>query len=134
MEQQRTVVGIIGAGMSGLLACKYMLSKGFNPIVFEAQCTIGGVWTKTLETTKLQTPKPFYQFSDFPWPDSVTELFPDHYKVLDYIESFARYFDLNRYIRFKLLTQALKGGVVRKMRCKLGHFGVEIVTLLVLHH
>ncbi|KAJ8572117.1 hypothetical protein K7X08_008628 [Anisodus acutangulus] len=60
----------------------------------------GGVWTKTIESTKLQTPKPFYQFSDFPWPDSVTELFPDQYTVLEYIESYARHFDLLRHIQF----------------------------------
>ncbi|KAH0727644.1 hypothetical protein KY290_003340 [Solanum tuberosum] len=60
----------------------------------------GGVWTKTIESTKLQTPKPFYQFSDFPWPDSVTEMCPDQKTVLEYIESYASHFDLVRHIKF----------------------------------
>ncbi|KAK3195819.1 hypothetical protein Dsin_027129 [Dipteronia sinensis] len=93
-------IAIIGAGISGLLACKYTLSKGFHPIVFEFRSSVGGVWTKTIKTTKLQTPRQLYQFSDFPWPSSVTEEFPNQHQVSDYIQSYAHYFDLLKYIRF----------------------------------
>ncbi|KAK4340516.1 hypothetical protein RND71_041978 [Anisodus tanguticus] len=93
-------IAIIGAGISGLLACKYCLSKGFDPIVFESESSVGGVWTKTIGSTKLQTPKPFYQFSDFPWPDSVTQMFPGQQAVQEYIESYASHFDLIRHIQF----------------------------------
>ncbi|XP_049389388.1 probable flavin-containing monooxygenase 1 isoform X2 [Solanum stenotomum] len=111
-NRKKEVVAIIGAGISGLLACKYCLSKGFDPIVFESESSIGGVWTKTIGSTKLQTPKPFYQFSDFPWPNSVTEMFPDHQTVLEYIESYARHFDLVRCIQFnsKVLSLSYEDG------------------------
>ncbi|XP_055815446.1 probable flavin-containing monooxygenase 1 [Solanum dulcamara] len=98
--RKKEVIAIIGAGISGLLACKYAISKGFDPIVFESESSIGGVWTKTIGSTKLQTPKPVYQFSDFPWPDSVTQVFPDQQMVLEYIESYARHFDLVQHIQF----------------------------------
>ncbi|KAM6541132.1 hypothetical protein CsatB_005579 [Cannabis sativa] len=101
-------VAIIGAGTSGLLACKYVLSKGFQPIVFESRSGVGGLWTKTIETTKLQTPKPFYQFSDFPWDSSVEEMFPDQHQVLDYMESYARHFDLVRHIKFNTVVRSLE--------------------------
>ncbi|WCJ40001.1 flavin-dependent monooxygenase 1 [Euphorbia peplus] len=98
MEKQIAIIG--GGGISGLLASKHLLSKGFHPIVFEAKSSIGGVWTNTVETTKLQSPKPAYEFSDFPWPHSVTEMFPSSKQVLDYIESYASHFDLIKHINF----------------------------------
>ncbi|KAK6253965.1 hypothetical protein QUC31_015685 [Theobroma cacao] len=97
MERQ---VAIVGSGISGLLACKYTLSKGFHPIVFESQRSVGGVWTQTLETTRLQTPKSVYQFSDFPWPSSVTDDFPNQHDVFDYVKAYAQHFDLLKHIKF----------------------------------
>uniref|UniRef100_A0A803MLF0 Flavin-containing monooxygenase n=1 Tax=Chenopodium quinoa TaxID=63459 RepID=A0A803MLF0_CHEQI len=99
---------IVGAGISGLLACKYALAKGYQPLVFESRSTIGGVWTQTLKTTKLQTSKPSYQFSDFPWPSSVETLFPDHNQVFDYIQSYANHFNLLKHIRFNTKVLSIK--------------------------
>ncbi|KAL3514943.1 hypothetical protein ACH5RR_021845 [Cinchona calisaya] len=107
MEVVNKRVGIVGAGISGLLACKYALSKGFTPVVFESRSCIGGVWTKTIETTKLQTPGAAYQFSDFPWPADVQEEFPNQYQVFDYLKAYANHFDLVRHIRFSTKVVSL---------------------------
>ncbi|KAM0041293.1 putative flavin-containing monooxygenase [Helianthus debilis subsp. tardiflorus] len=98
MDQKQVV--IIGAGISGLVACKYCISKGLNPIVFESQADIGGVWAKTIRTTRLQTFRGMYQFADFPWPSTVALDFPTQHQVLNYLRSYATHFDLFKHIRF----------------------------------
>nr|GEY95794.1 dimethylaniline monooxygenase, N-oxide-forming [Tanacetum cinerariifolium] len=98
MEKKQ--IAIIGAGVAGLLACKYCLSKGFAPIVFEFESHIGGVWAKTLKDTRLQIPKTMYQFSDYPWPASVTEDLPTQQETIDYIHSYAKHFKLMPHINF----------------------------------
>ncbi|KAG5006572.1 putative flavin-containing monooxygenase 1 [Glycine soja] len=96
---ERRVV-IIGAGISGLGACKYLLEFGFNPIVFEVDDGVGGLWRHTMDSTKLQNNKQMFQFMDFPWPSSVKEDNPSHKQVLDYVNSYAEHFSLIPYIRF----------------------------------
>ncbi|KAH0652268.1 hypothetical protein KY285_029780 [Solanum tuberosum] len=97
MEEKR--VGIIGGGISGLLACKYTLEKGLIPIVFEASNAIGGVWTQTIESTRLQSPKRTFEFTDFPWPKSVRGRYPHNKEVLKYVEDYAKHFGLMGYIQ-----------------------------------
>lgn len=93
-------VAIVGAGISGILACKHALEKGLDPVVFEARSCVGGVWCSTIDSTRLQTPKEYFEFSDFAWPDSVAEAFPDHSQVLDYVRSYAARFEVVPRIRF----------------------------------
>lgn len=93
-------VCIIGAGMSGLLATKYLRSLNLNIIVFEAKPGIGGVWRETFASTKLQTPRSAFEFTDFQWPSHVTTQFPSHSEVIDYFHSYAEHFGLFDYIQF----------------------------------
>lgn len=93
-------VAIVGAGISGLLACKYAAARGFTPVVFEAQDHVGGLWNHTIESTRLQNVRPTFEFSDFPWPSSVEDMFPTNFQVLEYLQSYAHHFELLPYIKF----------------------------------
>ncbi|KAF8702057.1 hypothetical protein HU200_033402 [Digitaria exilis] len=98
-------VAIIGAGPSGLAACKHALAKGFRPVVFESGEAVSGVWARTLSSTRLQTPAAAFRFSDFPWPEEVAaapELdFPRHDQVAAYMTAYARRFGVLDCVRFR---------------------------------
>ncbi|ONM27700.1 putative flavin-containing monooxygenase 1 [Zea mays] len=98
MEKKRVV--IVGAGVSGLAACKHLLELGCRPTVFEADTVLGGVWARAPACTELQTPRPLYQYADFPWPESVTETFPSHRQVSAYLDAYARRFGVLGCVRF----------------------------------
>ncbi|KAF6987443.1 hypothetical protein CFC21_005091 [Triticum aestivum] len=92
-------VAIIGGGISGLAAAKQMAA--YDPVVFEATPSVGGVWKHCVyRTTRLQTPRPDYEFSDYSWKNRDDPSFPTHSEIVDYLEGYADEFDLWRYISF----------------------------------
>lgn len=92
-------IAIIGAGVSGLAAAKQLAHH--NPIVFEASDSIGGVWRHcSYSSTKLQSHRCDYEFSDFPWPDRDNASFPSHTEILEYLKCYAEHFDVLKCVRF----------------------------------
>ncbi|KAI9118076.1 hypothetical protein K1719_010408 [Acacia pycnantha] len=92
-------VGIIGAGISGIAAAKQL--SHYNPMVFEATSSIGGVWKHcSYRSTKLQTPRCDFEFSDFPWPQRNNSSFPSYLEILEYLHNYASHFDVLKLVKF----------------------------------
>ena len=99
-------VGIIGAGWSGLMACKYVLQQGLSVLVLEKQEHIGGVWkysesnerATVMKSTETTSSRSLTEISDFPMPDDYPH-FPHHSQIYTYLENYSAHFNLKKHIR-----------------------------------
>uniref|UniRef100_UPI00193A5657 dimethylaniline monooxygenase [N-oxide-forming] 2-like n=1 Tax=Styela clava TaxID=7725 RepID=UPI00193A5657 len=105
-------VCIIGAGVSGISALKSCLEEGLEPVCYESQNHIGGLWNyKPCERDQDQKGARLYEslitnvskeascFSDFPYPQHYTPFF-NHTKLFEYLKNYVAHFDLEKYITF----------------------------------
>lgn len=105
-------VAIVGAGVSGLAACKAALEEGLEPSVFEQAAELGGAWRqdasgKVWSSLKTNLSKFTCAFSDAPWPDDAPD-FPSGERVRDYLQQYAMTNDLLRYITFGVRVTKLE--------------------------
>jgi dimethylaniline monooxygenase (N-oxide forming) len=116
---------IVGAGWSGLLACKYCCSQGLKTVVLESRSTIGGVWAYTdeqrfggvMKTTQTTSSKCITEISDFPMPPSYPD-FPGHRQIYEYLQSYCLHFGLNDHIHLnRCVSSATRQGGVWRLKC-----------------
>ncbi|KAG8093223.1 hypothetical protein GUJ93_ZPchr0012g20334 [Zizania palustris] len=69
---------------------------------------IGECWARTIASTRLQTSRPYFEFSDYTWPPGVTDLYPDHDQVTEYLSSYAKCFGVLVRVRFGCRVSALE--------------------------
>lgn len=101
--KQHTVrkIGIIGAGLGGLVTAKTCLEYGYDVTVFEKESELGGVWSSSRRYPGLttQNPKDTYAFTDFPMPSHYDE-WPKGEDVQAYLSAYAKRFHVFPFIRF----------------------------------
>ena len=113
MKTNQTV-GIIGAGVSGLVTAKTIREHGFSVVVFERETELGGVWasTRRYPNVTTQNTRDTYTFSDFPMPKHYPE-WPTGQQVQEYLTNYARQFNILPFIRFGTSVEraeAIAGG------------------------
>ena len=107
MTQPSSPIAIIGAGVAGLCAAKYLLQEGLEVFVYEMGSQMGGMWcylndngrSSAYHTLHINTAKSLTRFSDYAF-DKEIQTFPDHWEVHAYLEGYADHFDIRRHVRF----------------------------------
>ena len=114
-------VCIIGAGPAGLPAVKECKKAGLDPICFERNKSIGGLWAKEQpsdsgiwEEMTLNASRRWMEYSDFPWNNETVPdpqgrqdlsygngVFPHSTEMSDYLEAYAKNFDLHKHIQLE---------------------------------
>jgi dimethylaniline monooxygenase (N-oxide forming) len=94
-------IGIIGAGISGLVAAKTFIQAGYKVTIFEKQPSLGGVWEKSRTYPKLttQNTRDTFCFSDYPMPQTFAE-WPTAPQMRQYLQSYADDFGVTENIIF----------------------------------
>src|SRR5690348_6745462 len=100
MKHVKTI-GIVGAGLSGLVAAKTCLEYGYSVVVFEKGKELGGVWASSRRYPGIETQntKDTYCFSDFPMPKKFPE-WPKGEQVQSYLLTYAKTFKILPFIHF----------------------------------
>lgn len=104
---------VIGAGPAGLAAIQSMKDAGHAVEAVEQNADVGGQWlfgappSAVYASTHLISSKRTTAFADYPMPED-WPAYPSHRQVLDYLQSYARHFDLYPLIRFDTGVKSLK--------------------------
>lgn len=101
-------VCIVGAGSSGIAACKTLHERGIPYDCFELGSGIGGMWryqndnglSSAYKSLHINTSRDTMAYSDYPLPRDWPP-FPDHGKVLQYFESYVDHFGFRDTITFR---------------------------------
>jgi dimethylaniline monooxygenase (N-oxide forming) len=120
MTDHNAKVAIIGAGSSGIAACKVLKQHGVPFDCFEAGDRVGGNWvygnsngmSSAYRSLHINTSRPRMQYSDFPMPAHYPD-FPHHAQIAEYFDHYAEHFGIKPHINFRTrVTSAepLSGG------------------------
>lgn len=119
-------VCIIGAGSSGIVACKVLHQHQIDFDCFEKGSKIGGNWrylndngmSSSYRSLHINTSKKVMAYSDFPMPESYPD-YPSHFQIIEYFENYVKHFGFGDKITFSV-------GVERVEKMSDNHYKVHL--------
>src|ERR1700722_6958334 len=135
---------IIGAGVSGLTACKALSDFGVPHTCFEASDEVGGNWyfqnpngvSSAYRSLHIDISKPSISFRDFPMPDRYPD-YPHHTHIFEWLRDYADAFALRDAIRFNTPVAHARRGDAGGWQITLGDGSHEAFDALLVcngHH
>jgi putative flavoprotein involved in K+ transport len=92
-EPERYDVIVIGAGQAGLVAGYYLKKRGLRFLILDANERVGDAWRQRWDSLRLFTPAKFDAIDGMPFP-AHPDAFPTKDEMADYLESYAKHFEL----------------------------------------
>jgi putative flavoprotein involved in K+ transport len=93
MSSENFDVIVVGGGQAGLAAGYQLRKRGLSFVILEAGARVGDAWRKRWDSLRLFTPAALDGLEGMPFP-APSNYFPTKDEMGDYLESYARHFDL----------------------------------------
>lgn len=85
---------VIGGGQAGLSAGHHLARRGMTPVILDASTRIGDAWRNRWDSLRLFTPAQYNSLDGLAFPGQ-KHTFPTKDEMADYLESYARHFELD---------------------------------------
>ncbi|HEY4668680.1 MAG TPA: FAD-dependent oxidoreductase [Tepidiformaceae bacterium] len=92
-EPERIQTVVIGAGQAGLATGYHLSRRGLPFVILDANERVGDQWRRRWDSLRLFTPAGYDGIPGLPFPER-RHVFPTKDEMGDYLESYARHFDL----------------------------------------
>jgi putative flavoprotein involved in K+ transport len=92
-RRERIQVVVIGGGQAGLSVGYRLAQRGLSFVILEANRRVGDSWRNRWDSLRLFTPARYNGLIGLPFPASASS-FPTKDEMADYLESYARQFNL----------------------------------------
>lgn len=109
MEAERVETVIVGAGPAGLAVGACLRRAGRSFVILEKERRVGSAWRRHYERLHLHTDRTHSGLPHRPMPERYPR-YPSRRQVVEYLEGYARHFELEPRFRQRVRTLCRRGG------------------------